>query len=93
MIQLQDSILECLHYHTLSNMLSNEIFETHCAQILLCFGPRVVAKLIARLIFLMFQLFSLVLSTSHCMQLKLPHLLIVGIPQHVRTHHITLYAT
>jgi len=30
-VQLQDSILEPLHHHTLSNMLANETFEAHCA--------------------------------------------------------------
>jgi hypothetical protein len=32
MVQLQDSISECLHHHTLINMLFDEISETHRAQ-------------------------------------------------------------
>jgi len=38
MVHFQDSISKCLHHHTLSNMLFNKIFETHCVQILSCFG-------------------------------------------------------
>jgi hypothetical protein len=38
MVQFKISILKCLHYHTLSNMLSDKIFEAHCAQISSCFG-------------------------------------------------------
>jgi hypothetical protein len=30
--------LEFLHHHTLSNMLFDMIFETHCVQILSCFN-------------------------------------------------------
>ncbi len=30
-VQLQDSILERLHHHTLSSMLFDKTFETHCA--------------------------------------------------------------
>jgi hypothetical protein len=37
MVHLQDSILKCLHHHTLSNMLFDEIFEAYRAQILSCF--------------------------------------------------------
>jgi hypothetical protein len=60
MVWLQNSILECLHYHIFSNMLFNEIFETYCTQILSCFGPRVGAWLIIKPIFLGFQLFFLI---------------------------------
>jgi hypothetical protein len=38
MVQFQDSILERLHHHTLSNMLSDGTLKTHHAQILSCFG-------------------------------------------------------
>jgi hypothetical protein len=38
MVRFQDSISKCLHHHTFSNMLSNEISETHCARILSCFS-------------------------------------------------------
>jgi hypothetical protein len=43
MVQFQDSILECLQHYTLSNMLSDRIYETHCAWILSCSGPRVLS--------------------------------------------------
>jgi hypothetical protein len=43
MVQLQDSILEHLHHHTFSNMLSDEISEAHRAWILSCSSPRVGA--------------------------------------------------
>ncbi len=33
MVQLQDSILKHLHHHTVSNILFDKIFQTHCAQI------------------------------------------------------------
>jgi hypothetical protein len=51
MVQLQDSILECLHHHTLSNMLSDKTSETHRAQILSCFGPGEGVWLTIQLIF------------------------------------------
>ncbi len=40
MVQLQDSILECLHYHTFSNMFFNTIPKAYHARILLCFDAR-----------------------------------------------------
>jgi hypothetical protein len=40
MVQFQDSILERLHDHTLSNMLFDGIFETHCSQNVIMFWPR-----------------------------------------------------
>jgi len=50
MIQLQDSILECLHHHTLSSMFSNETSKTHHAQFLSCFGLRVSIWLTTQLV-------------------------------------------
>jgi hypothetical protein len=41
MVQFQDSILEHLHHHTFSIMFFDGTSETHCAQILSCFGPKV----------------------------------------------------
>jgi len=41
MVQLQDSILDRLHHHTFSNMLSDKISKTHHAQILSCSNPEV----------------------------------------------------
>jgi hypothetical protein len=40
MVQLQNSILEHLHHHTLSNMLSDGTSKAHRAQSLSCFSPR-----------------------------------------------------
>jgi hypothetical protein len=51
MVRLQDSISECLHHHTLSNMLSHEIFKAHLARILSCSSPKASAWFIARAIF------------------------------------------
>ncbi len=48
MIQFQDSILEHLHHHTLSNMLSNMILEAHCAWILSSFSLKVGTWFMAR---------------------------------------------
>jgi hypothetical protein len=40
MVQFQASISEHLHYHIVSNMFFNRIFEAHRAQILSCYGLR-----------------------------------------------------
>jgi hypothetical protein len=40
MVQLQNSILERLHHHTLSNMCFDATSKAHYAQILSCFGPK-----------------------------------------------------
>jgi hypothetical protein len=88
MVQLQNSILECLHYHTFSDMLSNMIFETHHVQILLCFGLGAIAWFTTQLIFPTFRLSSLVFSTTLWMWLGLPNLSIVCIPWCVCTHPI-----
>ncbi len=45
MIQLQDSISEHLHHHTISSMFFDGTFEAHHAQILSCYGPRASAWL------------------------------------------------
>jgi hypothetical protein len=88
MVQLQDSISECLHHQTFFNMLSDNIYETNHVQVLSSFGPKVSAWLTIWLIFLGFQLASSVFSTSLQIQFKLPHPLIVGIPWCVCTHLI-----
>jgi hypothetical protein len=54
MVQLQDSILEHLHHRTLSNMIFDNIFETHHARILSCSGPKVNAWFKTQPIFLTF---------------------------------------
>ncbi len=79
MVQFQDSILECLHHHTLSSMLFDRTFEAHHARILSCCGPRVNIWFIIRPIFLNFRLFSLIFCTTFCTQLGLSHVSIAGI--------------
>jgi len=64
MVQLQDSISKRLHHQTFFNMLAEEIYETHHARILSCSSPKVGAWLTIWLIFLSFQLTSLVFSIS-----------------------------
>jgi len=51
-VWFQNSILKHLHHHTLSNMFCNEIFEAHCAWILLCSSRRASAGFIVKPIFL-----------------------------------------
>ncbi len=58
MVQLQDSILEHLHHHTLSNMLFDRLFEIYYVRILSCSNPKASIWLIIRLAFLTFQLSS-----------------------------------
>jgi hypothetical protein len=88
MVQFHDSILEHLHHHTHSSMLFDKIFETHCAQILSCFGPEACAWLTTWLASPTFRLFSLSFSTTFQTWFGLSHLSIVGIPQCVCTHPI-----
>jgi hypothetical protein len=38
MVWFENSILNGLHYHTISNMFFDGIFETYCAWILSCFS-------------------------------------------------------
>jgi hypothetical protein len=45
MVELQDSILERLHHHTLFNMFFNKICKAHHVQILSCSGPKANAWL------------------------------------------------
>jgi hypothetical protein len=88
MVWLQDSILECLHYHTLSIMLFNGISKAYCVQILLCFGPRANAWFITRPRFLTFRLFSVIFSKTFRTRLGLCHPSIGGIFQCVWMHPI-----
>ncbi len=88
MVQLQDSILERLHHHTLFSVLFDKISEANHARILSCFGPRAGVWLITWLVFSTFRLFSPVFSITLCTQLGLPHFSIVGIPWRVCTHPI-----
>ncbi len=84
----QDSILERLHHHTVISMFSNEILDTHHAQILSCLGTRVGAWFIIRPIFSTFQLSSPIFSTTLWMWLGLAHPSITSLPQCVCTHPI-----
>jgi len=88
MVSLQDSILERLYHHTLSSMLSNMIFETHCARILSCFGLGADFWLITWPMFPTFQLYSPSFFTMFQTWFGLPHLSITCIFQCVCTHHI-----
>ncbi len=88
MVWLQDSILECLHHHTLSNILSDMIFEAHCAQILSCSNLGAGVLFMARPIFLGFRLVSLIFSITLRIRLGLLHPSIVYIPWCVCTHPI-----
>jgi hypothetical protein len=90
MVQLQDSILECLHHHTLSNILSNGISKAHCARILSCSGPRAGVYLTIWPIFPSFWLTSLVFSTMLRIQLGLRYPSIANILWCVCTHPINL---
>jgi hypothetical protein len=87
MVHFQDSILKCLHHQTLFSMLSNRIFEAHCAWILSCFGPRVGIWFIAQPIFPTSQFFSPFFSTTLQMWFGLPHLSIISLPMCVHTSH------
>jgi hypothetical protein len=81
MVQLQDSILECLHCHTLSSMLSDRTSEVHRVWILSCSSSRVGTWFITWLIFPTFWLSSPIFYTTFCTWLGLSHLSIVGIPR------------
>jgi hypothetical protein len=68
-------------------MLFGKIFETHCAQILSCFGPKVGTWFIARSTF---QLFFPSFFIALWIQLGLSHPLIAGIPRCMCTHLINV---
>jgi hypothetical protein len=88
MVWLQNSILERLYHHTLSNMLSQRISDTHCVQILSCFNLGAGAWLIIRPTFPTFQLSSPSFFTMFQTWFGLPHPSIVGIFQCMCTHPI-----
>jgi hypothetical protein len=90
MVQLQESISECLHHHTLFNMLFDGILKTHYAQILSYSGLKLDVWFIVRPIFLAFQLLSLNFSTTLHMWLGLFHPSIVNILWCVCTHPMKL---
>jgi hypothetical protein len=58
MVWPQNPISKHLHHHAISSMLFDKIFETHCARILSCFGPRMGTCFTIQLIFPTFWLFS-----------------------------------
>jgi len=68
-------------------MLSDKIFEAHCAQILSCFGLKVGVWLIVWPIFLGFLLTSMVFSIAFQIQFGLPHPSIPSILMRVHTSH------
>jgi hypothetical protein len=72
----------------LFRMLSDGIFEAHCAQILSCYGPRVGVWFITWSVFPTFWLSSPFLSTTLRTWLGLPHPSIASIFQCVCTHPI-----
>ncbi len=88
MVWLQDSILECLHYHTLSNILSNGISKSHCAWILSCFSLGASVCLTTWPIISSFWLTSIIFSTTHWIWLGLPHASIANVPWCICTHPI-----
>ncbi len=88
MVQLQDSILEHLHHHTLSNMFFNGIFEAHSVRILSCYGPKASAWLTVWSVFPTFWLSSSIFSTTLRTWLGLPHPSITWILWCVSTHPI-----
>jgi hypothetical protein len=88
MVQLQDSILECLHHHTVSNMLSDMIFKTHCAQILSCSSPKASVWFKVQPVFPTFRLFSPSFSTVFQMRLGSPRPSIINIYYCICTHPI-----
>jgi hypothetical protein len=81
MVHFQDFISKCLHHHTLFNMLSDEIFEVHHAQIFSCFNLGAWAWFIAQPIYPALWLFSPISSIVFQ---------IVGFPQCACTHSIDL---
>jgi hypothetical protein len=85
MVWLQNSILKHLHHHTLSNMFFNKIFETHHVHIFSCYGLGANIWFTTWLVFLTFQLSSLIFCTMFHMWFELPHPSIVGI-FHVCAH-------
>jgi len=93
MVQLQNSISECLHHHTLSNIFSNGISKAQCAQILSCSGPGANTYLIIWPIFPSFWLTSLVFSTMFQIRLGLHHPSITNIPWCVCIHPLTLWVS
>jgi hypothetical protein len=91
MAQFQDSISECLHHHTFSNMFLDETFEAYWTWILSCSNPRAGAYFTVRLVFWTFRLSSLNFFTTFwtfCMWFGLPHPSITNIFQCVCTHPI-----
>jgi len=88
MVWFQDSILKCLHHHTLSNMLFDIIPKAHYAQNLSCSDLGAGVLLMVKLIFLTFQLSFPIFFTMFWTWFGLPHLTITGLFQCVYTHPI-----
>jgi hypothetical protein len=88
MVQLQNSISECLHHHFFFNMFFKKIFEAHCAWISSCSNLGVGTWFITWLVFPTFQLSFPIFSITLCTRLGLPHPSIACIPWCVCTHPI-----
>jgi hypothetical protein len=80
MVQLQNSISECLHHHTLFNMFFDGISKANHVWIVSCSGSRVNVWLTSWLVFPAFQLYSSNILKTFRTQLRLPHPLIANIP-------------
>jgi len=90
MVWLQDSISECLHHHTLFNMLFDRISEAHCAWILSCYSLGAGTMLTVQTSLLNLLIIFPNFFTTHQMWLGLPHPSIANIPQCMCTHPIDL---
>jgi hypothetical protein len=88
MVQFQNSILKCLHHHTLFIVFFDKTFEAHRVWILSCSGLGVNVWFTTQLVFPTFWLFFTILSTTFCMRFGLPHPLITCILRCVCTHPI-----
>jgi len=86
MVQLQDSLLECLDHITFFNMFYDMISKAHRVQILSCFGPRASACFTTQPVFLAFQLSSPIFSRTFQTQFGLPIPQLQVSPQCVCTH-------
>jgi hypothetical protein len=87
-VWLQNPIFKHLHHHAISNMFTHDIFETHCAQILSCFGLGASTLLIIQLIFPTFFIIFPIFSTMFQTWLGLHHPSIASIFWSMCTHII-----
>jgi len=88
MVWFQNSISKHMHHHIFLNMFFNEIFKAHYVRILSCSSSKIGVWFTTRLVFLTFQLSSLVFSTTFHTWFGLPHFSIANIFRCVCTHPI-----